>query len=73
MITLTRLNHRELVVNAAHIVTVEATPDTIVTLIGGERLIVRESPDAVTSLVVEYLRRVGWVTMMLSPVIEGGR
>jgi flagellar protein FlbD len=59
VIRLTRLNHQELVVNLAHIVSVEATPDTIVTLLSGEKLIVCESPAEVVERAEKYLRHCG--------------
>jgi flagellar protein FlbD len=42
MIELTRLNGRPMVVNSDLIKTVEASPDTMLTLINGEKLIVHE-------------------------------
>jgi flagellar protein FlbD len=42
MIELTRLNGRPMVVNSDLIKTAEASPDTMLTLINGEKLIVRE-------------------------------
>ena len=69
MIELTRLNHQVVVVNASHIVTVESTPDTLLTLFGGEKILVRESLDEVVEGVIHYLRRVGWVPMLLRPGI----
>jgi flagellar protein FlbD len=59
MIRLTRLNHQELVVNVAHIVSVEATPDTIVTLYSGEKLFVCETPTEVIERATKYLQRCG--------------
>ena len=59
MIRLTRLNHQEMVVNITHIVTLEATPDTIVTLFGGEKLLVCESLSEVIERAIQYLRRCG--------------
>ena len=59
MIRLTRLNQDEIVVNVAHIVTIESTPDTLVTLYGGEKLMVRETQAEVTERVIQFLRRVG--------------
>lgn len=61
MITVTRLNGKQFVVNAELIRTVEANPDTTITLINGDHLIVKESRDQVVELVVEYgrlLRRI---------------
>ena len=56
MIRLTRLNGKEFVVNADLIRTVEATPDTTLTLIGGERMIVREPVEIVVHRTVDYGR-----------------
>ena len=42
MIELTRLNGNPLLVNSDLIKTAEASPDTMLTLIPGEKLIVRE-------------------------------
>jgi len=54
MIELTRLNGNPMVVNSDLIKTAEASPDTMLTLITGEKLIVRESCAEVTELVLEY-------------------
>ena len=42
MIELTRLNGNPMVLNSDLIKTAEASPDTMLTLINGEKLIVRE-------------------------------
>jgi flagellar protein FlbD len=57
MIRLTRLNHFPVVVNADLIVFVEPTPDTLLTLLGGERLHVRETVDDVIALSLTYQQR----------------
>jgi flagellar protein FlbD len=59
MIGLTRLNGRPLVVNAELIETVESTPDTVVSLITGKKLLVLESPDEVIERVMHYRRKAG--------------
>lgn len=46
----------EFAVNADLIESVEATPDTVVTLTTGHKLIVEESVDEVIRLVVEFKR-----------------
>jgi flagellar protein FlbD len=46
----------EFVVNADLIETVEATPDTVITLTTGHKLIVQESVDEVVRLVVAFKR-----------------
>jgi flagellar protein FlbD len=59
MITLTRLDGREFVVNIDQVVFVEATPDTRLTLRGGDRLMVREEVAEVVRRVVEFRRQLG--------------
>jgi flagellar protein FlbD len=49
---------RPLLVNSDLIETVEATPDTVVTLTTGKKLIVTETPAEILALVVEFRRRV---------------
>lgn len=56
MITLTRLNGKKFVVNAELIRTVESNPDTTLTLINGDHLIVKETMEQVVELAVEYGR-----------------
>jgi flagellar protein FlbD len=58
MIRLTRLNGRPFVLNAEQIKTVEETPDTMVTLLAGERLVVQETMAEVVARAVEYARMV---------------
>ncbi|MDF2629969.1 MAG: putative flagellar protein [Symbiobacteriaceae bacterium] len=53
-----RAHEPELVVNAELIETVEATPDTVITLTTGHKVIVQESVDAVIKLVVAYKRSI---------------
>lgn len=43
MILLTRLDGKAIAVNEAQILFAESTPDTVLTLVPGQRLIVRES------------------------------
>jgi flagellar protein FlbD len=56
MIGLTKLNNQSFVVNADLIKFVEATPDTLLTLTTGERILVKESTDEVIRRVVHYGR-----------------
>lgn len=58
MIHLTRLNNKPLVVNSDLIKFVEQSPDTLVTLITGEKIVVLEKPGEVMSRVVEFRRAV---------------
>ncbi len=57
MIAVTRLNGTGVVVNAELIKLVESTPDTMITLINGERLIVKESMEEVVRRAIDYGRR----------------
>lgn len=57
MIRLTRLNDREFLLNADLIKFVEETPDTVVTLINGDRVVVQENADEIVSRVVDYGRQ----------------
>jgi flagellar protein FlbD len=57
MIELTRLNGRPMVLNSDLIKTAEASPDTMLTLINGEKLIVREEIPEVVERVLAYRAR----------------
>jgi flagellar protein FlbD len=54
MIDVTRLNGHPIAVNCDLVKFVEATPDTTLTLITGERLIVRESCSQVVTLIAQW-------------------
>ncbi|MAY73921.1 MAG: flagellar protein [Phycisphaerae bacterium] len=56
MIELTRLNGQRFVLNAEQIRTVEETPDTLITLLSGDRLVVKEKAAQVVRLVIDYGR-----------------
>ena len=56
MITVTRLNGKQFVINVELIRTMESNPDTTITLINGDHLIVRESVEQVVALAIEYGR-----------------
>ena len=56
MIELTRLNEMKLVVNADIIETIEETPDTVVTLTTGKKIIVKENIEEIKLLVLHFKR-----------------
>lgn len=58
MITVTRLDKRVIVLNADLIKMIEATPDTIITLLNGHTVLVRESVDEVVRRAIDYGRQV---------------
>ncbi len=57
MIELTRLNGTPLVLNCDLIKTCEASPDTMITLLNGEKLIVRDGLKQVVQRVLAYRAR----------------
>jgi flagellar protein FlbD len=57
MIQLTRLNGRPIVLNSDLIKTAESSPDTMLTLINGEKLIVREDCGEIVERVLAYRAR----------------
>jgi flagellar protein FlbD len=57
MIELTRLNGSRMVLNSDLIKIAEASPDTMLTLISGEKLIVRENCDEVVERIIAYRAR----------------
>lgn len=58
MIKLTRLNSKPLVVNSDLIKTIEYAPDTVITLVNDEKIVVRESGEEILARIVEFRRRV---------------
>jgi len=58
MIQLTRLNNHPLTVNSDLIKFVEQAPDTVLTLVNGEKIVVRESAQDVLDRVVQFRRSV---------------
>ncbi|HHX43198.1 MAG TPA: flagellar FlbD family protein [Chloroflexi bacterium] len=58
MIPVTRLNGVPIHVNAEMIVFVEATPDTVISLANGDRVVVRETPQSVVDAVIAYRRAI---------------
>lgn len=57
MIEVTRLNNKPFVLNCELIETVEATPDTVITLTNGKKYVVAETVDDIVKKVVEYKRK----------------
>jgi flagellar protein FlbD len=73
MVTVTRLDGTQVVVNAGHLLLVERTPDTVLVLTTGDRLMVRESVDQVVERVIEYRRMIGaqWTPAASAAVPDG--
>lgn len=58
MIRLTRLNNHPLAVNSDLIKFVEQAPDTVLTLVNGEKLVVRETAQEVIDRILEFRRAI---------------
>jgi flagellar protein FlbD len=58
MLKLTRLNNNIVAINPDHIGWVDATPDTTLFLLNGEKIIVRETLDELIDAVLAYRRAV---------------
>jgi len=75
VIQLTRLNGNPIALNSDLIKFVENAPDTVITLINGDKVIVRETCDDVIHRIVEFRRAVmaglpSWGTDLNSAVIR---
>lgn len=69
MIEVTRLNGTIYFINPDMILTLEATPDTVITLTSGEKLIVKETPQELIDRYVTLKRR---IACELPTVIQTG-
>lgn len=58
MITVTRLDDSKFVVNALLIEFLEATPDTVISMTNGKKIIVKESLEEIIDMTINYLKRI---------------
>ncbi len=58
MIRLTRINHVPLVVNSDLIEYIEVTPDTVITLTTGQKLVVLEPAEEVVERIIQFRRAI---------------
>jgi flagellar protein FlbD len=58
MIPLRRLNNKMIMINADLIESLESTPDTVVTLTSGNKLLVRDTMEEVQTKIVDFKRRI---------------
>jgi uncharacterized protein YlzI (FlbEa/FlbD family) len=77
VIQLTRLNSQQITVNSDLIKFVESNPDTVITLVSGEKILVHETADEVMARIIEFRRAVitGLLTISTDPgvaVTAGG-
>jgi flagellar protein FlbD len=57
LIRVSRLNGKEFYLSCEQIKFVESTPDTVITLMNDEKLMVRESVEQVIAMTVDYRKR----------------
>ena len=58
MISVTKLNGDEFVINADMIEFIEETPDTVISLISGKKVVVKEKKGDIIRKVIEYKRKI---------------
>ena len=58
MITITKLNDKQIVINCEQIETVEANPDTTITMNTGRKIIARESVDEIVRKTIEFKKEI---------------
>ena len=68
MITLTRLNGNGFTINAELIETVEASPDTVIGLVTGNRFVVKEKVEEVVRKIIEYKKAVYSERKVVNPM-----
>ncbi len=80
MIRLTRLSHTPVVVNADLIEHIEITPDTVISMTSGQKIVVLETSEEVIARIIDYRRsvlrgslRCPWMPAAGIPTIEDSR
>ena len=66
MILVTRLDRQSMFLNPDHVISVEETPDTVITLFNGHHILVREAAQVILNRIIAFrarvLRRAGVVS-----------
>jgi flagellar protein FlbD len=74
MIQVTRINRTPLVLNSDLIEHMETTPDTVISLTNGQKLVVRESAEEIVRRVIEFRRKLcGAIAPVYHQVTAAGR
>lgn len=58
MIKLTRTSGKEFVLNSELIVEIQETPDTVISLTNGKKLLVKDSADDIINKVINYRQKI---------------
>jgi flagellar protein FlbD len=59
MISVKQINGEPIIVNAAMIEFIESTPDTLLCLASGRKMMIRDSIDEVLEKITTYFKRIG--------------
>ena len=58
MITITRLNDQDMIINCDLIELIESTPDTTITMTTGRKILIKEDVDEVLEKITTYKKRI---------------
>lgn len=58
MIAITRLDGSAMLLNIDLMASIEQTPDTLIALVNGEKLLVRETPEELVRRVIDFKRAI---------------
>jgi flagellar protein FlbD len=58
MVRLTRINHLPIILNSDLIEHIESTPDTVITLTSGQKVVVLEDTEEIVGRILEFRRAV---------------
>lgn len=58
MIKVTRLNDTQIVINGELIEFVEETPDTVITMTTGRKIVVKETVDELIDIMIQYKQKI---------------
>lgn len=58
MIKVVKINGEEIMINAMLIESIQATPDTVITLTTNKRILVKEQVDEVRDKVIEFYQKI---------------
>lgn len=70
MIQVTRMNGSEIVINAELIEFLETTPDTVLTLSTGKKLVLKDTVEEVVAKVLDYRRSIGTKFVVCGPELK---
>ncbi len=58
MISITKLNDKEIIINCELIETIESLPDTTITMTNGKKFIATESVDEIIESIIKYKNKI---------------